>query len=127
MYSNIIFVIHGVAIFLLARMLWGASKAFQVPITIHNLPLVLLTAMGLGLTTWLAMFHPALFFPTGVLLGGIMFTINSVEVPGHPNPTLLQKVIVALVASVFWPELLVFCWFYFANAKKIDKDEKSES
>jgi hypothetical protein len=127
MYSNVIFVIHGVVIFLLARMLWGASKAFQVPITIHNLPLVILTGMGLCLTTWLAMFHPALFFPTGVLLGGIMFTINSVEVPGHPNPGLLQKIGVACLATAFWPELLVFCWFYFANAKKIDKDEKSES
>jgi hypothetical protein len=127
MQSYILFVIHSVAIMLLARMLWAASKAYNVPITIHNLPIVILTGLGLGLATWIAMFHLLWFIPTGLLCAGLVFTLNSVEMPGHPNPSLFKKLIVATISAAFWPELIVFCWFYFAHAKKIDADEKPES
>lgn len=126
MLPQIIFVIHGVAILLLARMLWAASKAYDVPITIHNLPIIILTGLGLAGATLLAMTNLMWYIPTGVLLGGLVFSLNSVEMPGHPNPSLFKKLAVALFSMAFWPELIVFCWFYFAHAKKIDSDEKSQ-
>jgi hypothetical protein len=125
--AQVFFIIHAVAIMLMARMLWAAAKAYQVPITIHNIPIIILTGMGLVLATLIAVTHPLWFLPTGFLIGGIIFTLNSVEMPGHPNPSLIRKLLVALISVVLWPELIVFCWFYFAHAKKIDADEKPQS
>ena len=99
--SYIIFFIHSVAIVLLARMLLGSFKIWGIHVTIHNLPYVILCGMGLGLATWFAVTNLLWFILIGILFGGLIFVLNSVEIPNHPNPSFMQKILIALFCTFF--------------------------
>jgi hypothetical protein len=126
MIDKIVFVIHVVAIFFLVRMLWSASRAYKIPITIHNFPIIILTGLGLAIATYLSITHSTFYLVTGFFVGGMMFVLNSLDVPGHKNNSLFQRIMASILGMCFWPEFMVFFAFYASHAEKIDTDEKSK-
>ncbi len=108
--SNVILIIHGILILILAFWSWGTFKSLKISITIHNLPIILLTGLGLCITAWWSRFKPEFFIPTGVLVGFLVFIINRVKIPDQPNPTLFKNICTSLLCVMFWPELVVFFW-----------------
>lgn len=122
--SNLILIIHGILILLLALWSLRASRILKIPITIHNLPVILLAGLGLCIAAWCSIFKPEFFIPTGILVGLVVFTINSVKIPDQPNPTLFRRICISLLCIMFWSELVVFFWVATAHLKKIDEKSK---
>lgn len=119
--SNIIFAIHSFVILLLAIWAFDMSKKLKMPITIHNLPIILLTTLGLCITTWLSGYYPEYFIPTGIMAGAVVFIINSVNIPGQINPSVYRKIFMSVFCVLFWPELSVLFWIVTTHIKKINE------
>lgn len=122
--SYLILIIHSILILLLALWSFGTSRVLKIPITIHNLPVILLTGLGLCITAWCSVFKPEFFIPIGILVGLVVFTINSVKIPDQPNPTLFRRICISLLCIIFWSELIVFFWIATTHLKKIDEKSK---
>lgn len=127
MQELILFITHTVASLVLIRMIWAASKAYKIPVTIHNLPIIIMGGMWLAGGTYLAMTNFIVFMSLGLLVGGIMFVLNSVKMEGHTNYSLPHKLLVSLFGIFFWTEFVVFTAFYTTHSKTIDANEKPES
>lgn len=122
--SYLIFGLHGILILMLAIFSWRTFKFVKVPITVHNLPIILLIGLGLCVTAWWSGFNPEFFIPTGVLFGFLVFIINSVKIPNQVNPTLFKNICASLICVMFWPEFIVF--FYITSKYLKKNNEKSE-
>jgi len=118
---NLILIAHGILILLLASWAFSSSRFLKVPITIHNIPIIILTGLGLCIAAWWARFNPEYFIPTGILFGFVVFIINSVKIPNFPNPTIFRKICMSLLCVLFWSEIIVLLWVATIHVKKINE------
>jgi hypothetical protein len=123
--ENTLFIIHCILITLLAGWAYSASRVLKMPITIHNLPIILLTGVGLFVGAWCAKNKPEFFLPTGVLTGVTVYLINSFPVPGQTNPGFLKKICVSLLCVLFWTEMVAAFWIVNIHIKKLNAKPKS--
>ncbi len=110
-------------IFVIVIAIWSLSllKKYKIPITIHNLPIILLVGLGLCIAAWSAAFKPEYFIPTGVIFGFIVFGINLVKIPGHANPNIIRNICMSLFCTMFWSEMIVILWIASKNLKKVNE------
>lgn len=107
---NLILITHGLFALMIALWYFSILKLVKTSITIHNLPIILLIGLGLFITTWCAAFKQQFFIPTGILVGTIVFIINSVKIPNQPNPSLIRNFGMSLFCTMFWPEMIIVFW-----------------
>lgn len=115
--SNLMLIAHALFIIVISFWSYYIAKEFKIPITIHNLPIILLVGLGLCVAAWAAAFKPMYFIPTGVLCGFVVFGINLVKIPGHANPSIIRNMCMSLFCTLFWPEMVVLFWIASKNFK----------
>lgn len=114
-------ILHSISILILSIWSLYNFKILKTKLTIHNLPLILLTGLGLFVTVWLAMNRLDIFLSIGIFIGVAVFLIYSFPVPGVIGPSLKQKIGLFVLYSVFWPEMIVLLWLVFKQVKILDK------
>jgi hypothetical protein len=118
--------LHIVALILLTRTVWWASKNYSIPLTFSNLPIMGIWVLALFGTIYLSLFHPWIYLMIGIPLGLFQLILESIELPGRPNYSFLGKLLSALSVIFLWPELGSFTIFCVWHADKIvDEEPKS--
>lgn len=115
--------LHIVALFLLIRTVWWTSKTYSITPTIHNLPIIGMWVLMLISTILLSLLHPWIYLLIGLPFGIFQLVINSIEIPGRPNYSLLGKILSAFSVVFLWPELGSFSIFCVWHADKIVDEE----
>lgn len=109
----------------LVKLLWWGYKKFNLKINLHTLPIILMCILLICSGAFLALTkNTALYLPTGALLGFFIWTINSIEVQNIPQASFLRKILISLIVTLVWPQILVFMIFYGMNYEKINIDEE---
>lgn len=98
---------HLIFILLIGRWAFFIFKDFKIPVTVHNLPIILLVGLGLFVTTYCSIYKPMYFIPTGILIGGIVFIINVIKIPNQINPSFVRNISMSLFCTMFWTEMIV--------------------
>jgi hypothetical protein len=115
--------LHTLALIFLIRSIWWAVKAYSIPLTSHSLPIIGIWGLLLLATIWLSIMHPWIYLWVGAVLGLFQFTLDSIEIPGRPNYSLLGKLVSATSVVALWPELGSFTIFCVWHADKIIDEE----
>lgn len=91
-----------------------AVRMFKIPLTIHNLPIVLMSLLGLTLVMWLSMMHTYLYFMIGMF--GVVIMLATADY-SHGKIT---SVIISLSSILIWGQLAIFMIFCLANQDKLE-------
>lgn len=116
-------ILHTIGLLLLIREVLWTAKTYSILPTIHNLPILGMWALILLGTIYLSLFHPWIYLGVGIPFGIFQFILESIDLPGRPNFSLLGKVLSALSVVFLWPELGSYTIFCVWNADKIIDEE----
>lgn len=114
-------ILHSIFVLILSAWSLYNFKALKGKITIHNLPVVLLTGLYLFLAVWLAVNQLYIFLSIGVFIGTAIFLLYSFPIKGVINPSFAQRVGLFVLYFVFWPEMVVAAWIIFKQVKILDE------
>lgn len=115
----LLLILHSVAVLILSIWSLYNSKILKLPINIHNIPVILLTGLGLFVAIWLAINRLHIFLAIGIFIGVLVFLIYSFPVPGINGPSFSQKIGLFFLYSIFWPEMIALCWLVFKYNKRL--------
>lgn len=101
-------------------MLWFVRGAYKIPITLSNIPIIIMAGIGLIGAIYLMSIHFLWCLPMGFLVGIVLLMLNTLT----PNSFTLGNMLASLAAIFLWPEIIIFLAFYLSNIDKINEHEK---
>jgi hypothetical protein len=111
-----LFILQVIAAFILGISLLAFKFKAKLPITLYNLPTIIITIMCLLFTMWLSAKHIMLFIPTGIVMAIIIWFINSAPIPGEPPVSIFKKIVSAMLVTLFWNHTIVLLMFVYMNS-----------
>lgn len=121
----LLFVIfHILAVLAAMVTLYSFSKQFKIEVNIHNLPIIIMGFMAMLAAAGLSLVSLWFYIPTGIIVGILMWWINSMPLNDLGEVPTINKLKTSLLSIFFWPQLLFVIACMFFSIKKIY--EKSE-
>lgn len=106
-------IIQSLATIFLGVVLRHASRALEIPITIHNLPIILMNVLGLAVTLWLSV----MFTHTYLMIGAFCCIIMLATADYSKGK--IVSVLVSATAILIWAQLAIFVAFCLVNQEKL--------
>jgi hypothetical protein len=88
---------------------------FKIKVTIHNFPKIVMSAVGVLAGMYLCVKHFIFFVPPGLLLGAVIFGLNSLDIPGEVKPSLFRRILSFVIVTLFWNQTLALLLFVYSN------------
>lgn len=103
----------------LAIVLRYLSKTRNIPITIHNLPIIIMSSFIMVGLVWLSVTHLVTYLIPGIFVGYLVWFIQS----HPPTVSLINKILLALFGTIFWVQVSVMTMFLLIHHDRFENEE----
>lgn len=110
---------------LLAWVLIYSYFKYKLKINIHNLPIVLLCAMGLLILNYFSIKNTLPYILVGLIFNTLVLMFSTFDGAENIKISLPEKIIINVATSLAWPQVIILTVFYFINYKTIVKHESA--
>jgi hypothetical protein len=109
--------LHFIASIVTAHSVWQLSRRYEIPITIHNLPIILMCGVILALCATICVVYTHIYLAVGIMVGIFSWISNSIKIENVQQVTVGNKIIAFIVNLYCFPQVLMITAFYLHLCK----------
>lgn len=103
------------ATLILAFAIRHASKIYDIPLTIHNTPIVVMWILGMMAMLWLSITFPLIYLGVGFICGMLLLATSELS-----DSSKISSALISLSAIFIWVQITAFVAFVILNQDKIE-------